>query len=69
MDEDDFNENSRREPGTEGKKKGMALLIYDLKHRELIPVKVLTFIFFAGRQCCSVFVLADKLSNSFICLS
>ncbi len=56
MDEDDFNENSRREPATEGKKKGMDLLIYDLKHRELIPVKVLTFIFFAGRQCCSVFV-------------
>ncbi|XP_046651657.1 uncharacterized protein LOC124342637 [Daphnia pulicaria] len=49
MDENDFNENSRREPAaTEVKRKGLALLIYDLKHRELIPVKVLTFILFAG---------------------
>ncbi|XP_046450998.1 uncharacterized protein LOC124199271 isoform X1 [Daphnia pulex] len=49
MDENDFNDNSRREPAaTEVKRKGLALLIYDLKHRELIPVKVLTFILFAG---------------------
>ena len=34
---------------TEKKMKGMALLIYDLKHRELIPIKLLTFILFAGR--------------------
>ena len=30
------------------KRKGMALLIYDLKHRDLIPIKILTFILFAG---------------------
>jgi hypothetical protein len=39
MDENDFNDNSRREPAaTDVKRKGLALLIYDLKHRELIPV-------------------------------
>jgi hypothetical protein len=39
MDEN-FNDNSRREPAaTEVKRKGMVYsLIYDLKHRELIPV-------------------------------
>ena len=33
---------------TEKKKNGMALLIYDSKHRELFPIKLLTFILFAG---------------------
>jgi hypothetical protein len=35
---------------SEKKRKGMALLIYDLKHRDLIPIKILTFILFAGMR-------------------
>lgn len=31
------------------KKKGLALLIYDLKQPKLIPVKLLTFIILSGK--------------------
>jgi hypothetical protein len=48
-------EKSVNNEGPEVKLKGKALLIYDLKHRKLIPTKILFFV-----------VLSSKL-NSFWC--
>ena len=48
---------------TQKKRKGMALLIYDLKHRELIPIKILTFILFAGIRSTMLSCFVFKLNN------
>ena len=37
------------DPGETEKKKGLALLIHDLKQRKLIPIKILSLIVFSGK--------------------
>ena len=33
------------------KKKGLALITHDMKKKELIPIKVLSFIIVSGKNC------------------
>lgn len=38
------------DPNETEKKKGLALLIYDLKQRKLIPIKILSLIVYSGES-------------------
>ena len=48
-EKEDYEKPAARTVDEEPKKKGLALLIHDLKQKELIPVKILYFAMFSSK--------------------
>lgn len=44
------NNDVQKENQPDKRKKGFALMVYDLKQRELIPLKIVCFLSYAGEQ-------------------